>query len=97
MQEVQPGPIRVALWASQLTCWGMERLIESAAPQFELAGSITQAEGLDALCANTRPQVLVLESVIHSAAHHPQHMKREPNSGCGIWHRGRFVLGATNP
>ncbi len=62
MQVVQPNPIRVALWASQLTCWGLERLFESSAALFEFVGATTHAAGLDELVAGARPQVLVLES-----------------------------------
>ncbi len=48
--------------ASQLTCWGLERLIEASAPQFELAGAALQSEDLVPLCEQARPHVLVLES-----------------------------------
>ena len=36
-------------------------------------------------------------SVFHSAERHPRPMKRGSNIECGVRHRGRFVLGASNP
>lgn len=62
MQAVNNSSIRVALLASQLTCWGLEHLLQSCAPQFALAGSATSLDDMHSLCAAVQPHVLVLES-----------------------------------
>lgn len=62
MQAVNNSSIRVALLASQLTCWGLEHLLQSRAPQLELAGSAMNLDELQNLCAWAEPHVLVLES-----------------------------------
>lgn len=54
-------PIQVHLVAQPLVCWGLERLVQSAHPRFELAGvAATMAESM-ALLERQAPDVVVLD------------------------------------
>jgi two-component system, NarL family, nitrate/nitrite response regulator NarL len=61
MQISHLRPIQVHLVAQPLVCWGLERLVQSAHPRFELAGvAATMSESL-ALLQRQVPDVVVLD------------------------------------
>lgn len=55
------GPIRLMVLAPPLSCWGLERLVASVGPPFELAGSATSMEPLQRACEAGGADVLVVD------------------------------------
>jgi len=61
MREPAGHPFRVILVAPQLTCWGLERLIESGAPGFEHLASVARPADLEDLAVLPEADALVMD------------------------------------
>lgn len=60
MNFADKEPIRVVLVAPSMTCWGLERLVQSAAPVMELAGTAAALDAAQLSLAHTA-HVLVVD------------------------------------
>lgn len=54
-------PIRVVLIAPAMTCWGLEHLVQSAAPSLELVGSASGMEAAMQMLSMTLAHVIVID------------------------------------
>lgn len=62
MHEQAPEPIRVLLICDlPIVSWGLEKLIQSAYPRLELAGSLTSRDGFSQILATTQVDVILLD------------------------------------
>jgi DNA-binding NarL/FixJ family response regulator len=62
MHTLQAEPIRVMLICDlPIVSWGLERLIQSASPRLELAGSLSNCDGLSQILATTSVDVILLD------------------------------------
>lgn len=62
MHEQPPEPIRVLLICDlPIVSWGLEKLIQSAYPRLELAGSLTSRDGFSQILATTQVDVILLD------------------------------------
>jgi two-component system nitrate/nitrite response regulator NarL len=61
MNSVGAKPIQVFVAAPAMLCWGLERLIQTAHPHFELAGTATSLSDAHAAMATGRAEILVLD------------------------------------
>jgi two-component system nitrate/nitrite response regulator NarL len=61
MNYAANDPIRVVLVAPSMTCWGLERLVQSASPRFELVGTATGFASAQQAMAGGAVDVIVVD------------------------------------